>query len=317
MSIKSIFIFGLLLFTPTIGPGTMIEVPSKAIDFECSVTPTPEYGQLFTVRVSFSLKDKTDYLDTPGAGCQAKLVTFPKQEYVSGDTILSGRFRQGETQTLSATYRAVNPGRFHTALILKIRGEADSLPREKMGGYSHTTGDCGYYYIEDPNPSPKSIVLDSATGLTVTTLADSLLSGVPKPAVPFTLEVNRTGRVDKRDPDPRMRIDKEKIQGEKLHRRPPPFIVHLRRLEDGSNGQVDDIRLVGRRRCEVIFRAEESGAILRPEFADSVMDVWGMHTASDSTLFLTPPIDTSEATIEGTLEGRPLILRVERVVRGD
>ncbi|GEM_PF-6929197 len=311
MSIKSIFFFGLLLVTPAIGLGTMIAVPSKAIDFECSVAPAPEYGQYFTVSASFSLKDETYYMDHEGAGGRATLITFPKQQFIAGDTTLLGRFEKGITYTLSATYRAVNPGRFHVAMKLKTYDEADANGRAKAGGYTHTSCDCGYYVVQEGTPTPRSVILDSATGLRITMLADSLPPGVPKPAVPYPVELNDTHIKGKRQADEKARIDKMKIEGEKAPRPLPPHVVHLRKLKDGSYEQTGPVSLPKRRQSEVIFRDTDSGVILKPQFPDSIKESWWIHSAGDSAVYLTPPRGTGEVYLEGLLDGKPLILRIQ------
>jgi hypothetical protein len=194
-------------------------------------------------------------------------------------------------------------------LLIKTFGEVDAKGRDMLSSGTITSLECGNYYIPGP-PVPMSIVLDSTTGLKITTLADSLPPGVPKPAVPFPVEINDIHKTDKRDTGGKIRINKDRIDGEKAPRRPAPYVVHLRRLKDGLYEQTGTIKLPKRRQCQVIFRDTDSDVILRPQFPDSIKESWWMHSAGDSAVFLTPQ-DTGKVILEGILDGRLLILRIE------
>jgi hypothetical protein len=192
---KRLFLITVWALLPAISLSSSITLISKNITYDCEIEPQPELGGTFTVTATFSFDDSTYYSEKENSGAEAKLSVFPRQEFIGGDTLISGRFMSGQRYVMSATFRAATSGMMSAGLLIKTFGEVDAKGRDMLSSGTITSLECGNYYIPGP-PVPMSIVLDSTTGLKITTLADSLPPGVPKPAVPFPVEINDIHKTD-------------------------------------------------------------------------------------------------------------------------
>ena len=162
-----------------------ITVPQKDITADCRVEPEPELGKEFTVTITFTINEETYYMDHPKAGALARIGMFPKQEYLGGDTAIFDKIQAGQEMQLSATYRAVNPGKLGIGFRLYTYGEVDINNRPM----NNTITPKAYksYFLPSPDSLPKTLVLDSAGKVIITVVAGDSDSTMPKPKVPYEI----------------------------------------------------------------------------------------------------------------------------------
>ncbi len=163
--------------------GSGITISEKNIDYSYQIEPEPELGKEFTVTVSFSFNEKTQYIDNDNAGATARIVVFWAQEYISGDTLITGKLDMGETYTLSATYKVIRSGTCYINLNVITIGEADPNGQELKNSYTNTSLFCEEYYIKPENLKENTLVLDSSTGLKITSQAGMDSEDIPKPSI--------------------------------------------------------------------------------------------------------------------------------------
>jgi len=139
-----IFLLGLAIVA-----NASFSIPTRDIDFECTVDPEPKIGEIFTVSATFTINEDIYYLDEDYSRAEAKLGMFFHQEYISGDTILIGRLVKGVPYTLTAQYKTVKTARLYIGLTVITHEEADEFGNRKLNGYTKTKKRCGMYNVVD------------------------------------------------------------------------------------------------------------------------------------------------------------------------
>jgi len=176
-----------LIFLSGLRVESDIYVPQKDITADCRIEPEPELGKEFTVTITFTLNEETYYMDHPKAGALARIGMFPKQEYLGGDTAIFDKIPAGREMQLSATYRAVNPGKLSIGFRIFTYGEVDK--NKKPINNTITPKAYKSYFLPYPDSLPKTLVLDSAGKVTITRFAGDSDSSIPKPLVPYEIEL--------------------------------------------------------------------------------------------------------------------------------
>ena len=149
-----------------------IIIPKRDISYEYTVYPIPKMGEIFTVTATFQINQDIYYHPEAEYGVIVLIGTLPRQELISGDTILTGKFSKGEPVTISATYRVTNGTIMSIGLTVKTSG-ADTL-----GGWPNfacNSWTLKEYQIAEPKVIPGKTYTDSLTGVKITAIhPDSL-----------------------------------------------------------------------------------------------------------------------------------------------
>ncbi len=313
-------IWGLIIFCPLLGFGTSITIPQKDITFDCRVEPEPELGKEFTVTVTFSLNEATEYYDNPNAKAVATIGMLFPQEYITGDTMIAGKYSAGERHTLSATYIAIRPGICLIDVNVNIKGEKKPCEKDYMGHcidgyreiYSSSTLYCGEYYISPAVPIHKDTILDSAIGLKISNVIFESNADLIKIKVPY--EINVDGKSTGNKPPRRPATEEEWIARHKTakgivnERR-----VYLEKLSDGSYQQIIDVYIPDTTiEWRIIFKDHETYEILYPDFPTTKGDWGSIKYQKDSTYIFRPSMIGDDLKIKGKINNKDfdLILNV-------
>ncbi|TET96354.1 MAG: hypothetical protein E3J26_01355 [Candidatus Zixiibacteriota bacterium] len=288
---------------------SLSDLPQKDITFDCHVEPTPEFGKEFTVTVTFSLNEETRYVDNLRAGAEARIGMFPRQQFISGDTLITGRLSVGEMYTMTATYRAINRGEMHIGLNLKIRGEADSTGKEKLHGYTVTRRLCGFYRIGLDVPTVRETILDSATGLKIRLLPPGDPT-VPRPKVPWPVSPPDEKPVETPE---ELKIKKRIEEPEQSH---GPFLinielVYLQKQPDGSYRQAKKATVSKDFQWRLIFKDAQTKEILSPTFPKSENELGRIEKSKDSAYIFTPKDSAGTSTYKGKVNGSDFMLKLD------
>jgi hypothetical protein len=304
--------WGLIVFYPLSGSATPPTIPKKDITFNCSVEPEPELGKEFTVTATFSLNEETYYMESPEGTAVARLGVMPRQEFISGDTILTGKFKKGESYSLTATYKAATRGKTHIGLSIKTIGEADKDGKEKIGGYTFSSLRCGFYDIGMDQPVGKEIFYDSATGVKISTVTSGTGPDDFKIKAPGKITVG--GKSTETKPRRRPATEEEWLARNK---KPKGIVnerrVYLEKLSDGSYQQIIDVYIPDTTiEWRIIFKDHETYEILYPDFSTTKGDWGSIKYQKDSIYIFRPSMIGDDLKIKGRINNKEfdLILNV-------
>ncbi len=168
-----------------------MDVPQKDISFNYQIDPEPKWGEIFNVTITFTINEKTEYLDNPNAGAIARMSLLFPQEYISGDTILTGKLQAEVTYELSANFRANRPGICQVGITVITSGEKVPCIPSKLfpcqNSYreygTHTCFICAEYFIESPDSDKTKWEYDTSTGVKFQVITNPDSAGIPKPKI--------------------------------------------------------------------------------------------------------------------------------------
>jgi hypothetical protein len=274
---------------------TTPELPQKDITFTCSVDPAPTLDSEFTVTVSFRINERTAFSDHPYSGGEAFISTFQRQEYVSGDTILTGKFMPGEIYELAATYRAVAAGRLSVAVYVRTRGEVDSAGQYGSFSDTRTVHRCGRYWLGETTPPDGKVFYDSTTGVTIRKLTGDdypELTRVGGAVVEVPVQRDSASRIDQSDNE-------------------TPTRIYLRRRNGGRYMPIHTIMLSGVELTRIVFADLSSDKALIPTFSHVDEAVGTLVREDDSTFVFTPTANEGKGVFVGAVNGVELVFEVE------
>jgi len=294
----------IMLAVPDLGRATKPSVAEKDISLECQVEPTPVLGELFTITMRFTINEPTHYLNEPWAGATAMLGMRPRQEFVSGDTILVEKFAPGQVYEMSAGYRTVKPGSFSAGIQVRTYGEADASGNPKTNGTGSTvtllTG-C-QVRIADPNDRSGQLIVDPKSGVSYRQVmtGDSVFDHIS----PGTLKVEPADRAGQAAP-PSTSGDATSADTHMS-----VATVWLKLESDGRYVQVDSTVLGRDKPSRLIFRDVDTRRTLYPTVLSDETEAGKIEALDDSTFLYEPNGESGGFELEIELEGQDLKVRL-------
>jgi len=268
-------------------------IPKRDISFDYTVEPVPKLGELFTVTATFELNQDIYFSPESQSDVVAILATVPRQELISGDTIISGKFARGERQTITATYRATKGNSVIVGMTVKTWG-ADTEGGEFY--YAHNSYIFKEYGVAEAKIIPGKTYTDSATGVQIRAIpSDELKIPVTdkygSPVVP-----TKTGDEYNQDP----KINTRELRSRSIIKEIPLVLndSHVYELTQMLNVSEQDESIF-------IFRDMNTGVILIPTFSDSVHSLGTITQQDDSTFLFVPANKFGEVDFFGKIDGQP------------
>ena len=230
-------------------------------------------------------------------GVIALIGLVPRQEYIGGDTIMTGKFAKGEPHTISATYRVTNGASMSIGLTIKTSG-ADTL-----GGwpyYACNSWTFKEYNIAEPKVIPGKTYTDSVTGVQIRAIPgdEFKIPVTDKYGKPVLLQKAE----DEYDSDHRINMDNP-LPRNKI--KEIPLVLN----DNLAYEQTKILKVSEQSEATFIFRDINTGGILIPAFTDSVHSLGTITQKDDSTFLFEPTNKTGEINFNGEIDGRPFHLR--------
>jgi hypothetical protein len=285
-----------------VGLATVPQVPTKDVGYECDVSATPEMGKEFTVTITLWLNEPTYYGGGQDAGAELQLDVSGPQLFISGDTILVGKFSESVRCTLRATYKAVTPGSLSIGAILCTRDEVDSIGRPYIGGYTNTPIRCALYQLvaETLSSSPQDQNLPA--GVVIRTLTMDELK-VPLPLLPLSAMATDSPDAARKN-QPRHEVIERSLQLPDTTTRvcdTSIVVINLKRTQDGCYTAPDTLRVSVVNPSRVLLIDSDTRKAI-PGYRLSVDTVLGSVRSLDDTTFLFEPSGrVGNTLIEGSM----------------
>ncbi len=301
----TIFMMAIILFLPY-GGHCEFDVPQKDISFNYQINPEPKLGEIFNVAISFVINEKTEYSDNPNAGAIARMSLLFPQEYVSGDTILTGKLQAGITYELSASFRANRPGLCQIGITVITAGEKIPCTPSKLfpcqNGYrglsTNTCYICAEYFIESPDSDKVNWEYDTINGAIFSIISTSDSGLIPRPMVQGPILPNDSfNRGSKKKPSgQKIKVSSVENKTHSQYERR----IYFKRL---ANGEYIQTSMLGLPNTDIewrlIFKDNDTYEVIYPRFPAKEGD-WGKIEFSGDSAYIFKPAPIKDTII---LEG--------------
>lgn len=281
-------------------------IPTRDIDFECTVDPEPEIGEIFTVSATFTINEDIYYLEEDYSYTEARLGMFFHQEYISGDTILIGRLAKGVSYTLTAQFKTVKTGRLYIGLTVITHEEADEFGNRKLNGYAKTSKECAMYRVLPLSGAWKPIVDTINNVIIKQVIGDKVpvpgakICKPNEPGIPPTDAIR--GKISENN------LYNDSSIAERQH------TVYLDYDSENQYKMTDVLRTTSKSKCKLIFRDKKTDVILKPHFKDNECDNGIIKKVNDTLYEFVPNNVSGKAVFQGVIDGIdvPLIIEISQ-----